>query len=246
MSRHAFDDFSFLPTVDSTEEEIVEREELRQAQQHSPQPEIVEPEYPVVAEPTHAEEPVYEEHFHEEPVMEAPAHEVVAEAAPEPPFFVQVPRPLAKVPAFEAGTSHLAPRDEEDSLALQKELGTPVAKVQAQQPQALSNQESGVTMLISRAPKAVRVSKEADAKPAAVIVAPALPSSDAASYYESKEGTEVLPDKEAKPFIAPKPAPEEPLDPEEAKKQRWQKLADKVGLRTACTRSYPPTSPRRA
>jgi hypothetical protein len=113
---------------------------------------------------------------------------------------------------------------------VQKEPEPRVTK--AQQPKALSNQESGVTMLIPRAPKAVRVSKEPDAKPAAEVLATAPPGSDAAPYDESEVGTEPSAAKDAKPFVAPKPAPEEPLDPEQAKKLRWQKLADKVGLRT--------------
>lgn len=33
-----------------------------------------------------------------------------------------------------------------------------------------------------------------------------------------------------KPFIAPKPKPEEPEDPDTAKKTRWRKLAEKVGV----------------
>ena len=241
MSRHAHDDFSFLPTVDSTDEEIVEREGLAK---HSPlQPEIPEPEYAALEEPILAEEPVYEEELHpepvyekpfyEEPVIETPVHEWVAEAPPEPPVFVHAPQPVEELPVFEADTAPLAPRDEEVSLAVPKEPEPPPAKVQPlQQSAALSNPESGATLLIPRAPKAARVSKEPAAQPVAEPVAAALPSSDAASSDESKDGTEPQAAKDAKPFIAPKPAPEEPLDPDEIKKQRWQKLADKVGLRT--------------
>ncbi len=241
MSRHAHDDFSFLPTVDSTDEEVVERE--GQAKHSPPQPEIPEPEYAALEEPLPAEEPgyeeavhpepVYEEPFYEEPVIEALAHEGVAEAPPEPPVFVQAPQPVAKVPVFEADTAPLAPRDEMASVPVPNEPEPLAAKVQPlQQSAALSNQESGATLLLPRAPKAARVSQESEAKPVAEIVAPALPSRAAASSDESLGDTEAPPDKEAKPFIAPKPALEEPLDPDEAKKQRWQKLADKVGLRT--------------
>jgi|GEM_PF-820787 len=243
MSRHDHDDFSFLPTVDSTDEEIVPRERPEHSQQHPPQPEIPEPEYAALEEPIPAEEPlyeeavhaepVYEEHVYEEPVFETPVHEVVAESHSEPPVFVQASEPAEEVPVFEEDPAPLAPQDEVASLELPQEPEPPAAKVHTlQQSAALSNQENGATLLIPRAPKAARVSKEPEAKPSAEPASPELPSSAAASSDQAKSDTEAPPDKDAKPFIAPKPAPEEPLDPDEAKKLYWQKLADKVGLRT--------------
>ena len=72
------------------------------------------------------------------------------------------------------------------------------------------------------------VPEKQSAEPAA-----GLPSSsDAVPSHESEATAETKVAKDSKPFIAPKPAPEEPLDPDEVKKQRWQKLADKIGLRT--------------
>jgi len=243
MSRHVHDDFSFLPTVDSTDEEIVESEELGQSQQHPLQPEIVEPEHAAVEEPIHAEEPVYEEavhpepvdeeHFYEEPVLEVPVHEVAAEPPPGLPVFVQEPQPVEKVPVLEEDTADWVPKDAEASEALHQEPVAPAAKLQLPHPPPdLSNEESGVTLLLPRAAQAVRASKEAVAKPTAEPAASALPRSDAAPSEASQGGEEAPADKDAKPFIAPKPAPEEPLDPDEAKKQRWKKLADKIGLRT--------------
>ena len=240
MSRHAHDDFSFLPTVDSTDEEIVQREGLEQPLIQS---EIVEPEYVAVEEPIHAEEPVYEEAaysepvyeepFYEEPVIEDPVHEEVAEAPPEPLVFVQQPQPIEEGPVLEADGAPWVSNDEGDLLALPQELEPPAAKLQLPHPPPdLSNEESEVTLLLPRAVEAVRASSEAVAKPAAKPAASALPRNDAAPSEESKGGEETPADKDAKPFVAPKPAPEEPLDPDEAKKQRWQKLADKIGLRT--------------
>jgi len=242
MPRHEFDDFSFLPTVDSTEEEIVEREELRKSRQHQPQPETPEPEHAAAAEQSPVEEPgheeaVFEEQVVEEPVIEAPVHEVAAEVPPELPpnlpVFVQAPQPIKKMRVFEPDAVHPAPGEGSASKALQKEPAAPAAKIEPpRQATAPSNQEEGVTLLIPRAPQAARTSKEAEGHPIVEPAASVLQRSDEAPPGESKGITELKASKDAKPFVAPKPKPDEPLDPDEVKKQHWQKLAEKIGLRT--------------
>ncbi len=62
--------------------------------------------------------------------------------------------------------------------------------------------------------------------------APELPRSDDAPAETADAGEKSEADKETTPFTAPKPPSEEPLDPDEAKRLRWKKLADKIGLRT--------------
>jgi von Willebrand factor type A domain len=243
MSRHAHDDFSFLPTVDSTDEEIVEKSRLVASQTNPLPQEFAEPEYAVLQDPRSLEEssyeaaahpePVYEEPFYEEPVFESQVHELEEVSPPEPPVYFEAPHVEEPVPVFAQAAEPLAPQEEAVSLAVPQEPEPPAAKVQPlQQSAALSNPESKGTLLIPRAPKAARVSKEPESQPPAVVAAPVLPSSDAAPSDEAKSDTAAPPDKDAKPFIAPKPAPEEPLDPDEAKKLYWQKLAEKVGLRT--------------
>ncbi|OYW76046.1 MAG: hypothetical protein B7Z37_10565 [Verrucomicrobia bacterium 12-59-8] len=178
MSRHAHDDFSFLPTVDSTEEEGVENEG-----QDPPQPEWTEPVHEEVTEQVFAEEPVHEEE---------------AAVPPEEPVFVQEPQPASLARGAETDAAHSAPEEEPELTEVED-----------------------VALPIPRAPQAVRKS----------VVPEVRPSTEPAASVPTRG--EVEPKAvDRKPFIAPKPPPEEPLDPEQAKKLRWQKLVDKVGLRT--------------
>jgi Na+-transporting methylmalonyl-CoA/oxaloacetate decarboxylase gamma subunit len=196
MSRHAFDDFSFLPTVDSTGEEVVEP---GHAGHHPPQPESTEP-----------------------------IHEEVA-ASPEPPVFVQEAMADMPVSEVERHAEHSSAEDEEFIEARHKELEPPSASVQQpQQARELPKLEDDV----SHAPEAVRQSAAPEEKQSKVASSNELPRSEDEVSDTAKGKEEPRAAKDPKPFIAPKPPPEEPLDPEEAKKQRWQKLADKIGLRT--------------
>lgn len=210
MSRHSFDDFSFLPTVDSTGEEVVEP---GHAGHHPPQPESTEPIHEEVAEPIAAEEPVYEE----------------VEVPHEPPVFVQAPMADMPVSEVELHAEHSSAEDEEFIEARHKELEPPSASVQPpQQARELPKLEDDV----SHAPEAVRQSAAHEEKQSKVASSNELPRSEDEVSDTAKGKEEPRAAKDSKPFIAPKSPPEEPLDPEQAKKQRWQKLADKIGLRT--------------
>ena len=259
MSRHVHDDFSFLPTVDSTDEEIVEREEaLRTAKQSTPQPEAGEAEHEPAAEyypaeePVHGEAayeepvheaPVYEEAMHGEPVYEEPVIEEVAAAPPVQPVFVQESKPAKKVRVFEPDTAHPPAAEEraeqvlpkERELPVQKEKEAPAVKIQPPPPPApIPKLEVIAAVPTHQAPREVKLSVAPAEKLPETPAASLLPRSDDAPSVESKskEAAEPKAVKGPKPFVAPKAAPEEPLDPEEAKKQRWKKLAEKIGLRT--------------
>ncbi|MCX6849996.1 MAG: hypothetical protein NTY98_13825 [Verrucomicrobia bacterium] len=193
MSRHAFDDFSFLPTVDSTGEEVVETEH---AEQHPPQPESTEP-----------------------------IHEEVA-VAPEPPVFVQAPMADIPVSEMELHAEQSSAEEEEFIEDRHKEQELPADIVEPKPAMELPKLED-IALPIPRAPQAVRKSVVPEEIQSKVSSGSEDEPPDTAKGNEvSKAG------KDPKPFIAPKPPPEEPLDPEQAKKQRWQKLADKIGLRT--------------
>jgi Na+-transporting methylmalonyl-CoA/oxaloacetate decarboxylase gamma subunit len=196
MSRHAFDDFSFLPTVDSTDEEVVKP---GHAEQNPPQPES--------AEAMAAEEPVYEE----------------VAVPPEAPVSVQEAMADMPVSEMELHAERSSAEDEEFIEDRHQEQELPSAKVQPQQAMELPKLVDDV----SHAPQAA-----SEEKPSKVVSGSELPRSEDESSDKTKGKEEPRAGKEPKPFIAPKPPPEEPLDPEEAKKQRWQKLADKIGLRT--------------
>ena len=216
MSRHAPDDFSFLPTVDSTDEEVVESEELN-SKQTPPQPEWTEPVHEEAADHALVEEPVYEEPLHQEAVSEPPAQ----------PVFVQAPQPV-KIAArvSEPDALHPSPEGERISQDWPKEPESPSAWVQPPQPSTDLPKLEDAALPIPRAPQAMRKSVVPEEKPSAESAASLPSESDAEPSDESQAG------KDSKPFIAPKPPPEEPLDPDQVKKLRWQKLADKIGLRT--------------
>jgi hypothetical protein len=256
MSRHAHDDFSFLPTVDSTDEEIVEREALKTAKQPTPQPETGVPEHepaaeyypaeehvhgePAYEEPAH-EAPVYEEAGHGEPVYEEPVMEEVAAVPPVQPAFVQESKPAKKVRVFEPDTAHppagearvekVSPKEKE--LPAPKAKEAPPIKIQPAPPPAPMPKLEGIAAVPTHhAPREVKLSVAPAEKVPEKPAASGLPRSDDAPSGKPKIITEPEAVKDLKPFVAPKAAPEEPLDPEEAKKQRWKKLAEKIGLRT--------------
>lgn len=212
MSRHSFDDFSFLPTVDSTDEEGMEP---RPAAQHPPQPESVETMHEEVIEHVAAEEPAYEE----------------VAVSPEPPVFVQEAMVEPPVSEVELHAEHPTAEDEEFIEDRHKELELPADKVEPQLAMELPKLED-IALPISRASQAVRKSAAPEEIQSKVTSGSELPRSGDEPSATAKGNEEPKAAKDPKPFIAPKPPPEEPLDPEEAKKQRWQKLADKIGLKT--------------
>ncbi|MFZ2280083.1 MAG: hypothetical protein WAW39_19960 [Prosthecobacter sp.] len=113
--------------------------------------------------------------------------------------------------------------DEEFIEDRHQELELPAEKVQPRQAMELPKLVDDVSQAAQAA---------AEEKPSKVVSGSELPRSEDGSSDKTKGNEEQRAAKEPKPFIAPKPPPEEPLDPEQAKKQRWQKLADKIGLRT--------------
>lgn len=234
MSRHVPDDFSFLPTVDSTDDEDVDKETLWKSKQPPPQREANEQEPEPVAEHLPAEEapyeePVSEEQAHEEqPAYEEAVHEEIVAAPPVAPVFVREPQPVEKSRLIERD----APRPSAETSPKKEEV--PAVKVQppAPAPAPHAKLEDMAASPTPRAPQPVRMNVAPAENPPAEPGAKVLPRSDDASADKPKELTEPKADPDLKPFVAPKPPAEEPLDPEQAKKLRWKKLADKIGLRT--------------
>ncbi|WP_395744026.1 hypothetical protein [Prosthecobacter sp.] len=243
MPRHVPDDFSFLPTVDSTDNEIVAKETLWKSKPPPSPPEIHEPEYEPAAEHYPVEEPVYEQPVHEEP-----AHEEVAAAppAPAPPVFSQEPQPAKKVRVFEPDAAHSSAEAEQSSPASLKETEAPVQagketppiKIQMPQmavpppPPVLPKQEGPASTPAHHTPKEVRLTILPPVVAPPAPAAKRLPTIDDALEEAKKEGAEGKAGDDPKPFTAPKPPAEEPLDPDQLKKLRWKKLAEKIGLRT--------------
>lgn len=216
MARHVPDDFSFLPTVDSTDEEILEREQQVSSKHPPSQPEQKAPRHEAVAVPSPAEEPRYQE----VPVIAPPS-------LPSPPKAERSAKASPEESGFLA-TQLLPPKQPPPAPRMEDEAPMPTPR--APQPVHLRDQKQSIpvaaaTPLVSfGGAAAAKKSKEpADS--------PSLRSADTPSD-KPKTGEESKTEKEPKPFIAPKPAPEEPLDPDQIKKQRWKKLAEKIGLRT--------------
>lgn len=208
MSRHAFDDFSFLPTVDSTDEEIMEK---GHAAQPAP-PESLEPVHQEFAEQSAEEEPVYEEEA----------------VSPEPPVFVQAPVPATQAGEIELHAEHPSAKEEALGEDLHQELEPPAA---AAEPLHQAT-ESPKPADVSPVPEAARPSAEPAGKLSKTPSGGELPRHGDEPSNQTQGGEIAGTVKDPKPFIAPKPPPEEPLDPDQEKKLRWQKLADKIGLRT--------------
>lgn len=218
MSRHVFDDFSFLPTVDSTGEEVVENELPEST------PDVVQQEW---TEPMHeqaAGQAPVDELVHEEVINEEQAHEAAAPVPTEQPFYLQTPE---MSPESELGAVHAYSEEEQTVQDPQKEPELPSTRLLPLLPKEdHPKQDPAEAMPIPRPPQVaaeIRTGLE---------VQPAGPASHATSKDGAAPADETQPDKNTKPFIAPKPPPEEPLDPDQEKKLRWQKLADKIGLRT--------------
>lgn len=163
MPRHAHDDFSFLPSVDSTEDEVIERRAVWEAKQGIITPEA---EAQAMDAPTEVEAPG--------PDLTHHADHGVAEE-----------RSIPEVQAPEGGDLHRAP-------------------------QQLPERE-------------VKVTHEAPAQTKVVTVTPPL---EVPRRAPKKLSLPPL------PFHAPKPAAQEPDDPETAKRKRWQRIAEKIGVRS--------------
>lgn len=163
MPRHVHDDFSFLPSVDSTEDEVIERRAVWEAKKEMLAPGAVEQEAAV---------PVYE--VPPTPEVVHPVDEVVIEErrAPE----VQPPE-----------RDSLDQASKQSAESESKVIGEPPAKER----------------------KAIVTS-----------------SVEASSRHEKE------PQQPPKPFHAPKPIAPESDDPETAKRKRWQRLAEKIGVRS--------------
>ncbi|MDI1313991.1 VWA domain-containing protein [Prosthecobacter sp.] len=209
MAHHASDDFSFLPTVDSTDEEDVVKETPWKSQPAPAPPEAIEQEYEPVAESFPAEEAGYEEL-----VPEEAAYEEQQTAEDRLEFESEAAPPVEEARADEV---------------FQKVAEAPLVK--AQPPTILPKLEE-IAPPAQESPEAAGLSVAPEEKPSAQPAATVLPRSDDASTDKPNTDADPEAGKNPKPFIAPKFAPEEPLDPEQAKKLRWQKLADKIGLRT--------------
>lgn len=230
MPRHVHDDFSFLPTVDSTDEEVMEKQVLWKSGRDQPQPGAVVPEQPVDEAP---------------PVISPP------------PLSVPAPLPAKRARVFEPDVSDAGPlpkapaEPEQDGRALweafEKEqpsaVSTPgdIAAVMPGQPEteALLPAPPCVPEVVrlrdekTRWPvqtPVVSFSSRRSVEKAPSATAPAPPAGKARMEVSSKTNEPADTLASPKPFIAPKPKPEEPEDPDMARKTRWRKLAEKIGV----------------
>lgn len=199
MPRHVPDDFSFLPTVDSTDEDIVERQAVWEAKQSfgqiEPPAPAFEPEQayhePVLAEPP-TPEPYHEMHEAEQPDH---VHEEAPAASPAPP---QVLSRLPVLPKNEDEAPLPVPRAPEVTrLGKERELQT-----------------------IATPPVSLGSLRTANEDPAPPPPKEKAPVSKAAPVAAEPKSPVQVP----KPVVV-----EEPDDPDVAKRKRWRKLAEKIG-----------------
>ncbi len=224
MPRHVPDDFSFLPTVDSTDEEIMEKAVSKKPAPFLP-PVAVPQADPEEAETTWSPEevpttviPPETVAYEPEPPQDGRAmwEDFLREGAPEAPVegvpdeFDSPASPLPKTAVMKVAAKETQPPKVELKERRQREV--PAELPHADTPPVSLGGKPKLEKTAAKNAKA-----EPHGKPQEVPLTEALPSADS-------------PD--PKPFIAPKPAPEEPLDPETAKKRRWQKLVEKVGIRS--------------
>lgn len=218
MSRHHFDDFSFLPTVDSTGEEAMENELPKST------PDVSQQEW---TEPVHQEaagQASVDEAVHEEVTNEEQSHEAAAPPPSEQPFFLQTPEispesELGAVQSFSEEEQGVQGREIEPELP-----STRLLPLERKEDQSERDWPEAVP-----APHPPQAAPEVRTK---VEQQSAESAGHAPLEDEAAKNDDAKPAKNPKPFIAPKPPPEELLDPDQEKKLRWQKLADKIGLRT--------------
>lgn len=231
MPRNVHDDFSFLPSVDSTEEEIVERQVLWEKGRLQPHSEMVVSEQP----PTHQESPAVLA-----PQILRPS--ILAPQSAEKVF-------LAESDVSEAASLPGTPAaPEQDGRALWEafekeqtsEAGTPDnAPLEPKQPEAETSQPEPLPPAAEQ-----RRDEKPRRRPAET---PPVSLSGGRSTKESitPESSSPLPTEKPrtnksaftqaaiKPFTAPKPQPaEEPDTPEVARKKRWRRLAEKAGFQS--------------
>lgn len=203
MPRHAPDDFSFLPSVDSTDDEVVERLAVWEAKQTM----------------GHGEAPV-------------PAFE------PEPP-----PPPPRRQDFAEHRQSHVARAPAEPEMPRHDEPDVSHAPaVPLSRLPALPKDEDEAPRPVPRTPEVVRLSKERQSQTIAT------PPVSLGSLRPPKAEPPVAPKHKAETSSAPPPSTpdfkalvqaskaaaaavaEEPDDPDVAKRKRWRKLAEKIGI----------------
>ncbi|MFC5455038.1 hypothetical protein [Prosthecobacter fluviatilis] len=215
MSRHVFDDFSFLPTVDSTDGEVMENE-LPKSTPEVSQQEWTEPLHEEAASQASADEAVHQEVTNEEQSLEA--------APPPPseqPFFLQTPEisPAAELGAVQSFS-------EVEQGVQGREIGPELPSTRLLPLEHKEDQTGRDRPEAVPTPRLPQAASEARTK------VEKQPADHAPPEDVTAKGDDAKPAQNPKPFIAPKPPPEEPLDPDQEKKLRWQKLADKIGLRT--------------
>lgn len=161
MPRHVHDDFSFLPSVDSTEDEITERRAVWEAKQAMLTPGAIEQEAPV---------------YEESPTPDA-THSV-------------------------------------DEVVIEERRTPEVHPLEGNPPDQEPKQSTEHEGKVAREPP-----RETEAVKATL-------SLENASHHEKE------PQRSPKPFHAPKPVAPEPDDPVTAKRKRWRRLAEKIGVRS--------------
>ncbi len=214
MPRHVPDDFSFLPTVDSTDEEIMEREELRQAGKEAaaPEPPVEESHDPAWSDPAQHGDPAQAPASHLEPA------------------------------AFEEPHTQDLPPEQQDGQALWQEFiqqGQPHAPAgpEPEQPAKTEQREAEKPLPVPKAQEALNLRVERESHPASSDTPPVSLGGRVKGEKKAKdqpklEDTAAPPDPSSKPFIAPKPPPEEPLHPDQERRVRWRKLMEKAGFRS--------------
>lgn len=287
MPRHVPDDFSFLPTVDSTDEEIMEKQERHKAGRFSapvePPPEEFYGHPPVHSDPPAEQEhhDTYEQSWHSEQQgtssagdshEEAPTAILPLGTVDQPPGqdlppeeqdgralwreFMQQdqPQPSAHeelTPAASAPPAQTppqsAPKQEPQSASRASTAApsdTPTKGLK--QPSKAPEKEADKPLPIPRAPEVQSLRAErgertpADTPPIRFGAAPkAAKAKDSSRQKSTPDDLEVSspsdsaePSPGSKPFIAPKPPPEEPLHPDQERKVRWKKLVEKAGFRS--------------
>lgn len=288
MPRHVPDDFSFLPTVDSTDEELMEKRDLHRA--GSP-PAPAEPETEGLFEhaPAHSDPHTEDEHGHHpgqawySPEQEdttpagyshhdEPTSILPLGAADEPPVQDLAPdeqdghalwqefmrhdqhaahEDLTPAPEQSAAQAPLGTSPEPKAMAKAAAVVPSERPAKAQKPISKAHEKEAEKPLpIPRAPEvlSLRVERgqptQADTPPVSFAAAPkaakakkkdkdsdkALSKAEDLDAAASGNSEELATD--AKPFVAPKPPPEEPLHPDQERKVRWRKLVEKAGFRS--------------
>lgn len=196
----------------------MEKQSLRKAEHHEPPPEEDVAEPPLISQPAHP----------------APA-----------------PQPAGRPPVFEskapnaASTQEVTSGPEQDGRALweafEKEQLSPASASDDEAPMRPAQPETDTSLTTPRAPEDARQHDEKARRtggtPAVSLskgrqemkdIVPAAPPPLRSEKPAMDEPAS--PQAKSKPFIAPKARPEDPEDPDTAKKTRWRKLAEKVGV----------------